>query len=306
MKEVFKGVSLSFDEQVDLLISRGLKVADREYVRHILENVSYSRLKGYMVPFMVSGEQQMFKPGTTFEDFYSIYGFDRRFRELIFHELEKVEISIRARIGFASTEEDGGYWFINEKYFANPKRHKYILRHLSDDVEQSDNDAIKRFRAKYSNEFPPCWMTLEAASMGTLSVIYDALIPGKMKDEIAAYYGLRPEIFGSWLRHLVYIRNVCAHHNRLWNNSLDRGAAIPSAKNGLLDPTRPFPPQDRRLDGKRQKVYTTLCVIKYLQDTIKPTNTFAKRLRELLDNYPQIDCSQMGFPPGWDKIPFWR
>lgn len=297
-RSLFSGEAISFEDQVRLLESQGLIIEDRSKTIHILQNVSYSRLKAYMVPFMEERTPRRFIPGTTFDLVYSVYGFDRRLRELIFHELEKVEISIRARIGYASSGAEAGYWFLHPEYFISKRKHEYILRHLGDEIKRSSVDAIKRFHEKYSNDFPPCWITLEAASMGTLSFIYDALAPGKMKDDIALYYGVDAGVFASWLRHLVYIRNVCAHHNRLWNNSLDRGAAIPDVPG--------FPRQVNRIGDRRQKVYTTLCVIKFLQDTVKPDNSFALRLKTLLKNYPQIDSALMGFPDGWQSHKFWN
>ncbi len=300
----FKDRAISFDEQIALLESQGLRIEDRAKALQILQNISYSRLKSYFVPLMEDPYSDKFKPGATFDRAYAIYGFDRRLRELIFHELEKVEISIRARFGYAMSGEEAGFWYTNPEYFSSKSHHAYILRHLTDEVRRSDNDSIQRFYRKYSNPLPPCWLALEASSMGTLSNLYDALRPGSLKDRIAAYYGLTAKTFSSWLNHLVYIRNVCAHHNRLWNKTLVTGAAV--------DDIPGFPVQGRQpgdvdIPGQkpRQYVYTTLCVIKYLQNRVKPTNSFASRLKNLIDCYPCIDTAQMGFPAEWREAPFW-
>ncbi|MBS7302112.1 MAG: Abi family protein, partial [Bacteroidales bacterium] len=262
-KPEFHGRALDFEEQIELLRNQGSIINDERRALSILNNVSYARLKTYMVPLMLDRKAHKFREGASFEDAYTLYGFDRRLRELIFHEMEKVEISVRTRIGYASAGSEAGYWFMNPDWFRDEREHRDILRRLSSEVERADNDAIKRFRLKYSNPLPPCWLTLEATSMGTLSTIYDQMRYSPLKKGIADYYGLSVEDFSSWLNHLVYIRNRCAHHNRLWNKTLTSPANCP------LRPSFPSPKQS---EFSRTHVYMTLCVIKYLQNTVKPEN----------------------------------
>lgn len=306
MKPVYRERALSIDEIIDMLERQGLTVEDRDRAHHVLENVSYSRLRSYLVPLMTNRYSHQFKPGTTFEMSYALYGFDRRLRELVFHEMEKIEISIRTHIAYASNGSEGGYWFTNPEHFRNKSSHGYLLRKIKSDVEHSDNDAIVEFRQKYSNEFPPCWLTLEATSMGTLSVIYEEMEAGEIKSRIASYYGLDVVTFNSWLKHMVYIRNYCAHHNRLWNKHLTHRAVLPALdrRGCVVGPGRKlFANVDEKSVGT---VYLTLCIIKFLQNTVKPENTFARRVRSLIDNFPVIDPSLMGFPAGWKEDPFWK
>ena len=296
-KLTYSGRALTFEEQVDLLESRGLKVEDRSRALHILRNISYSRLRSYLVPLMEDRKTGKFKPGVKFEQSYIYYGFDRRLRELIFHELEKIEISIRASMAYASSEDNDGYWYLDPVYFRNPSRHSKILRRIESELERSDNDAIVRFREKYDNPFPPCWLMMEATSMGMLSTIYSELKPGGLRRKIASYYSLSDTVFSSWLHHLVYVRNACAHHSRLWNKTLSIRPVVPERTG------KPFP-QIRQ--GSASHVYFTLCIIKYLQNTVKPENTFTQRLVSLLDNYPAVDQSLMGFPSGWRSDVLWK
>lgn len=293
----FHGSALSFEDQIKLLKSQGLRIPDEKKAMRVLQNVSYSRLKSYLVPFMEDRVTHRFKEGTTMDDVYALYGFDRRLRELIFHEMEKIEISIRARIAYASSSDDSGYWYMNPDYFRSKGEHREIMRHLTSEVQRSDNDAIKRFYLKYSNPLPPCWLALEATSMGTLASLFAAMKPGILRIKIAGHYGVSDTVFISWLHHLVYIRNMCAHHNRLWNKTLSVPALVPDAHRGLFPEQQP---------DASDHVYLTLCVIKYLQNTVKPTNTFAQRLKNLIQNYPVANPALMGFPEGWEEDPFWQ
>lgn len=297
MKSFFQGEAYTIEEILGMLESQGLVIEDRDRATHVLNNVSYSRLKNYMTALMSDRGSHRFRAGATFENAYALYGFDRRLRELIFHEMEKIEISIRTRIAYASNGSEKGYWFLNQEYFKSEGSHQRILRHLKYELERSDNEAILNFRNKYSNEFPPSWILLEAASMGTLYNIFDELGSEKMRENIASYYGMSPHTFSSWVHHLVSIRNHCAHHNRMWNIAPPVKAGLPQ---GL---TRPFP--DVR-DKDRYHIYLTFCILKYFQDAVKPSNSFAQRLKMLINNFPMIDARDMGFPQNWQEQSFWK
>ena len=297
LKTEFHGSALSFEDQIKLLKSQGLIINDEKKALRVLQNISYSRFKSYLVPLMEDRATHRFKEGATMNQAYALYGFDRRLRELIFHEMEKIEVSIRARMGYLSSSDDSGYWFMNPDYFRSKGEHREIMRHLTSEVLRSDNDAIKRFYQKYSNPLPPCWLALEATSMGTLSSLYAAMKPGPLRQKIAAHYGVSDTVFISWLQHLVYIRNMCAHHNRLWNKTLSVCALVPESRRSLFPEQKP---------DAAEHVYLTLCIIKFLQNTVKPENTFAQRLKTLIHNYPVADPALMGFPEDWEQDPFWQ
>lgn len=297
MKPFYQGEAYSHDQILALLRSRGLRIDDEKRARQILTNVSYTRLYNYMMALTESGDHRRFRPGTSFEQVYALYGFDRRLRELIFHELEKIEISIRTHIAFACNGRERGYWFLNPVYFRTERSHRNILRHIKAEIERSDNEAILKFKARYADEFPPSWITLEAVSMGTLNIIYSSLGDESVRRRISGYYGLDPDTLTSWISHLVAVRNSCAHHNRVWNSTPSVKAAIP------LSTAKPFP---RFGEQDRNGIYLTLCIIKYLQNSIKPSNSFGCRLKALINNFKMIDPALMGFPKAWDSMGFWQ
>lgn len=297
LRTLYESEAYSHDDIISLLKSQGLIIDDEKRVRHILTNVSYTRLKNYLMALTEEGKPRRFKPGASFEQAYALYGFDRRLRELIFHEMEKIEISIRTHIAYASNGSEKGYWYTNPAHFKTPKSHGHLMRHIMQELERSDNEAVLNFRKKYKNDFPPSWVAFEALSMGTLTRIYEGMNDDTMRRRISDYYGLSPEVFTSWIRHLVAIRNSCAHHNRVWNSPPPVRAVIP------VSTAHPFPAM-REQD--KEHIYFTLCIIKYLQNTVKPANTFAGRLKTLIGNFKVIKPTAMGFPPGWESSSFWQ
>jgi abortive infection bacteriophage resistance protein len=151
---------------------------------------------------------------------------------------------------------------------------------------------IREHYKKYheDNRRPPAWKSLEVASFGLLSKLYGNLKPGvKSKDMIAQELGTVNHTFlKSWLQSISQIRNVCAHHGRLWNKNL------PGRPKLMPHPPSPWvlevPPASRH-----HMLYVHLCCIKYLLDAISPGHKFAQRLRTLFDSYRSVDPNALGF-----------
>ena len=285
---------ISVEDQIQLLKSEGLSFQKEGQALHLLQNISMFRMKSYLKPFRQRNSRQ-FKEGSTFEEAYNIYKFDAELRKMICSELEKIEVSIRTQLSLIMGNAEGIYWFENPSNFRAIIHHSYLLRKLSEELHRSDDDAIVAFIQNYSNPFPPSWMTFEVSSFGTLSMMYRWLKAGQTRRQVARFYGLSDSVMESWLHTIVYVRNICAHHSRLWNRKLSINAIIPRS-------TRlPF----ITIKKKKKRVYYVLSIILYFLQTVNPNNTFSNRFKILLSKYPQIDTSAMGFPPFWQEETLW-
>lgn len=288
---------ISFSDQIALLKQRGLSFTDENKALHLLQNISYYRLSGYWYPLLADKENHRFKPGSTFEAAYTIYKFDGELRKLIITELEKIEVAVRTQVAYILSSQYHGYWFADSSLFNNPVRHAKILSKMDEEYQRSDEEFVTAFKAKYSDPFPPSWITMEITSFGTLSILYNNLLPGRAKRHIANYFGLPDTVFASWLHSIVYIRNICAHHCRLWNKTLSIRPLMPRS------PRKPF--VTLPANGTRQ-VYFILSMIVYLLDIINPNHSFVTRLKDLLDRYPSMDVRAMGFPANWENEDLWK
>ena len=288
---------ISFSDQIALLKQRGLSFTDENKALHLLQNISYYRLSGYWYPLLADKENHRFKPASTFEAAYTIYKFDSELRKLIITELEKIEVAVRTQVAYILSSQYNGYWFADSSLFNNPVRHAKILSKIDEEYQRSDEEFVTAFKAKYSNPFPPSWITMEITSFGTLSILYNNLLPGRAKRNIANYFGLPDTVFASWLHSIVYIRNICAHHCRLWNKALSIRPLMPRS------PRKPF--VTLPANGTRQ-VYFKLSMIVYLLDIINPNHSFVTRFKDLLNRYPSIDVRAMGFPANWENEDIWK
>lgn len=286
---------ISVADQIRLLKSEGLYFSNENKARHILDNISFFRMKSYLRPFRQPHLRQ-FKKGASFEDAYSLYKFDSALRKMICSELEKIEVSIRTQLSLIMGDEAGIYWFEKPDNFRNYNRHAILLNNLQTELQRSDDDDIVSFRQRYSNKFPPSWMTFEISSFGTLSMMYRWLNAGHARRKIARFYGLTDTVMESWLHSIVYVRNICAHHSRLWNRRLSINALIPRNTN------LPF----INIPNDTKKVYYILSIILYFLQAVNPQNTFAARFKSLLIEYPGVDISAMGFPKNWKDEGIWQ
>jgi abortive infection bacteriophage resistance protein len=155
----------------------------------------------------------------------------------------------------------------------------------------------KAFQTKYTNPLPPSWMMLEITSFGALSMIYKNLKPCREKREIANHFGLSDTVFETWMHSIAYLRNVCAHHTRLWNRAMS------------IRPQMPRKPRKQWLnevDIQNNRSYFMLSMIRFLLQTVNPSNTFNLKIKSLLTSYPNVDIEALNFPSSWENEPLWK
>lgn len=307
---------LTYQAQIDLLKSRGVVFADEAKAKYQLANVSYFRLSAYMFPFKknIGGKiDHKFRDGTTWENIYDMYVFDRKLRLLVFDAIEKIEVAIRTQMVYILSHRYGSHWQDDETIY-KPKRtirlndgtekeiniYRDIQKHINEQLHNNHTEPfIEYYREKYDHPVnPPSWMCVEVMYFNQLSRIYSNLEKRSDRAEIARSFDLPPDDFTSWLHTLNYVRNICAHHARLWNRDLK---IVPSmlrfskTKIWISNPA----------SVKRSKIYYFLCMINYILQTVNVNSTFKLRLKELLKEYkPRI--SAMGFPENWQEEKIWQ
>ena len=130
-----------------------------------------------------------------------------------------------------------------------------------------------------------------------MSILYSNLKGGRCRRQIAKYFGVADTIMVSWLHTITYVRNICAHHSRLWNKTFGITPMMPRRT------TFPFVTLPTK---GTQHVYFVLCMIQYLLNIINPSNTFRNKINVLLEEYPNIDIVAMGFPENWKEQLLWK
>ena len=297
--KVYDKPALTYQEQLDQLISRGLIVENHKKAIHLLENLSYYRLSGYLYPMLDEPKSDhKFKPDSTFENAFKVYCFDRELKQLISRDIEKIEVSFRAKLTYVLSHKYDAFWYTHERLFKNAESQRVSLDTTYGMVNESTEDFALKYRKNYVNTYLPSWMALEIVTFTHLSKLYSNLRDSSAKSEIASFYGLHTPILENWLLILTYTRNTCAHHSRFWNRNLSYKASNFKKK---------LPYSWIEVNGiPKNSSYMYICIIKYLLDRINPNNTFKNRLVELFHKYDNIDIHKaMSFTEDWETQPLW-
>ncbi|WP_390596457.1 Abi family protein [Bacteroides sp. f07] len=298
MKTSFAKPYSSPEQIVQVLKSRGMLIKDEHKVENYLMNIGYHRLSAYIYPFYKSPKSELvLKEGTTFEQVLTLYRFDKKLRLLLFNEIEKIEVAIRSVLANVGCQELGDkFWITKPEYFANADKFNQTLAIIDKELASSKEDYIEDFRQNFIEDYPPAWMITEVLSFGNLNYIYSNIASNQLMKRIASYFGLKPQVFVSWLTVLANLRNMCCHHARVWNRDFMLNPAEPKkTKNAWIDTSK----------ADKKRIYYRLCIIRYFLSSVSPNNNFNEKLSELLTDFPSIDIAAMGFDCDWKNTSLW-
>lgn len=290
---------LSHSGQVSQLVSRGLVVADKVAVESLLAHVNYYRFSGYCLAFEQSRHQ--FIPACTFEQIRAAYEFDMALRDLATEALEIVEVDFRAVTAYEFGRRHGAFGHVDPaRFHFSTALHQQWIDRLREEADRSSELFIQHYRRTYT-EFPdmPIWMAMEVMSFGGLSKMYSGMDRADQRP-IAQRYSLQPADLSRILHHFVYVRNLCAHHSRLW----DRVWSIkPSLPKGRVWQPPHLPANDR--------LFATLLLLVYLLKQCAQASPTASGWRDRVFAHLQIPPNApramqlMGMPSQWADHSLW-
>ncbi len=228
-KKTFK----TLDEQIDILKSRGLVITDIEKTKDILLRENYFFINGYRHLFMKSFKDTNFIPGTTFEELYSMFVFDRKVRNIFFKNLLIIENNIKSLISYELSKNFG----FKEKDYLNPNnfsKDPMKIRQVHDvlnkikrqiRVNGKQHSATMHYITNYG--YIPLWILVKVLSFGIVSELYNILNIENQKS-IASIYKIDTETLGIYLTILSNYRNLCAHEDILYDHRTQK--EIPDCK----------------------------------------------------------------------------
>ena len=167
---------------------------------------------------------------------------------------------------------------------------------------RSKEEFVGHYKQKYGLPLP-IWVSVELWEFGMLSTFYQGMTVND-KSVIAIKHGVPDwRVMESWLRALNFVRNVAAHHSRLWNKNLVDQPKMPFKGDiTAFDPIIGIPSIGARL-------YAVICILMHFMQKLSPNSSWQKRIKVLLDGFPVMDnlcLADMGFPHDWQSHDFWR
>lgn len=280
-----------------------------------LERIGYYRLSGYWRPLQLQSAAvatgDAFKPNVEFNQVIGLYVFDKKLRLLMLDGIERIEVALRCDIalllGKLSPIAHREKRYLHPRFavqIAPPKTvpdHHDWLAKLDKVARRPGEDITKHFNATYRPHLP-LWMAIELWDFGMLSVFLSGM---RHPDQglISQLYALpRAELLTSWVRSINLVRNICAHHGRLWNRPI-----VDQPKPPQLGEAPSLDHLSHDFHAQR-RLYAVAACIRYLLRRINPSTTWGARLAELMETFPSapgISTLQMGFPSDWQNHSLW-
>lgn len=304
IRKKFTKPALSVDDQLVKLIARGMVAPDPAKAKHYLHQIGYYRLSGYTLPFQKGGDasnKHSFTVPVEFDVILDRYVFDRKLRLILMDAIERIEVSLRASLSNSIAQRHTPHWYLNAALFDASYDHPKLIDEIKfqighnaktqGQIEKRDVYIRHYYDTYYDPDMPPSWMVFEAISFGVISKIFENLYKSETT-QVCLPVNVNHDTLSSWMHAISYVRNLCAHHKRVWNKTLTIKPAIARK-------------HKTKFHGN-SKIYGVFVVIQILLEQVAPDNAWAERVSDLLNEHPNIPIDSMGFPDDWRQKSFWK
>ncbi len=306
MEKTFKTI----DEQIELLQNKNLYIEDKEIAKEILlKNNYYYLINGYKDLFLnKNSKTESFHNGTTLEEVYSLYEFDRKIKIIFLEYILLIERKIDTYIAYEFSKNYGHKNYLILENFNNIRKNKELINKFLNDINseishqyKNSNKMITHYLDTY--KYIPLWVLMRILSFGKVSKFY-SFMKQKEQNIIAKKFNIRSETLKTYLMNLGNVRNICAHDEKLYDIILTKRIGITEYHRKM-----------KLIDEKVKMVYATrdlfsiVIALKLLLEEeqfrefytkiIKSINMLEKELKTIsIDNV----LYKMGFPKNYKKL----
>lgn len=309
------------EEQLSLLKSRGLAIEDEDRALRLLGRLGYYRLAGYFYPLRKTrpvgepGRLDEFMDGASFELVVQLSEFDKTLRLLALDGIEALEVAVRVAVAYHLGKIDAEAHLkpalLDTRFVKGPKSRRpgertpydHWLARFQKACADSKDEFVKHHREIYGGRMP-LWVAIEIWDYGLLSRFFGGL-QYRDRNRIAQSFGnLDGEVLASWLRMLNFVRNVAAHHSRLWNRTLPDLPRLPS-----IERCRQLEILHENKRLVENKLFAAFTCLRFLLKQIDPESTWHHRVGEHIASFPKTELLSIrsaGFVDGWRESSPWR
>lgn len=314
------------------LQAQGLVIGDVNKASDTLGRINYFRFRGYLYPYLdlvnipAAPAPKRFQAGATFEQALEIYSFDEGLKRLIFNLLPDIEVALRTVLDATMCQSAGhGFWYLDPVWFKKGQHPNRVINSLSSSFCDSSEKYARHFRDTYFNNesgiykhLPPFWVLFEMSTLGQLNEFYANLsdkapgfpattLPCNTELDKMAKNWMGADKYSdlcSWVKMLRAVRNICAHHGRLWNKNI-------LAPHGIINKvSTPFPPvHPGSTTPKLNTVYAALIVLRLMSRKLGIDDRIKIGLLGLLATHPEANLPTklfaMGMPANWHQDTVW-
>lgn len=299
----------TLDEQIEILKNKGLTITDYDHTKETLLRENYFFINGYRSPFFQPGTKK-FIEGTTFEELYSLFTFDRYFRNILFKNILIVENNYKSIFSYVLSKKYGykEKEYLNVKNFGNKKEQHRQINDLIRKIKRQIriNGTQHAATSHYINNYGyiPMWVGIKVLSFGLVSECF-SILREVDREEISSYYNnINTETLEDYLNVVSNYRNICAHEDILFNHRTQKD--LPETKyHNLLN----IPKLDGEYIYGMHDIFALIIILKHL---LTPTdfkmmmNEVNYEIEWLSQKLKSINISKvlyrMGFPSNYKDI----
>ena len=254
----------TIDEQIDILVSKGLIIEDIDEAKEILLRENYFFINGYRILLMNSYSDKKFVVGSTFRELYSIFLFDRYFRNILFKNIMIIENQLKSVISYQLSKKYGYHDkdYLNPKNFIQDKDKSRRVRDLIDKMKRQIriNGSHHMATLHYMNNYGyiPLWVLVKVLSFGIVCELFAIL---KREDQLAVadVFGVTPEYLENFLPILANYRNLCAHEDVVYEHKTEK-----SILNNKYHELLHIPRMDDEYIYGKNDVFSMMIILKFM------------------------------------------
>lgn len=308
----------TYEEQLKILESRGLIIQDRDFaMQKLKEENYYNIINGYKDLFLIKGAKDQFISGTTFEEIYALYDFDRVLKNILFKPILEVENILRSLIAYNFSEKYGNDNYLKIDNFetlknsgCTPKKYEERINKIQELLSKLQSDIAYNISKKaYMNHyiltygFVPLWVLVNCLTLGRLSQFY-SLMNQNIRQKVSMNWNVLNTDLDQYIKNLAYYRNLCAHDERLFNAKNNQ-----SIGDTIYHQQLNIPKINGRYIMGKDDIFSLIITLKILlpkEDFKTMCNKIEGRLRSLSQKLTVINISKvkecMGIPTNWISI----
>mgnify|MGYP000999250977 CR=1 FL=1 len=220
----------SYRQQINILRSRGMvigKGSQGSRAMRILERENYYNvINGYKELFLASPAtptaDEVYKAGTTFDEVYALYTFDRELRNIYLKNLLKLENTFKTVIAHEFSNKYGHDNYLKLENFDTSNAHNISnsIKLIGDIQQEIARQMSKHHQVvtHYMTEhgYIPLWVLVNVLTFGKIENFYKNM---KSTDKItvAKRFNLQPDELAKFMHMLALARNKCAHDERFFD-----------------------------------------------------------------------------------------
>lgn len=283
------------------LIQNGLQGISETELTEIFQSINYYKLRGYTYPYQNNSvPDSPFFPNVQWSYIWNDYILDIKLRTLLFSSISFIETALKTRMTLVSLTK-GILWYKDNHLFRSQQNFSADLAYLQNDWERASEEFKNHYIATYpESPEPPAWMIFETSSFGPISKFFRNMKPQlPEKESICNYFGFSKadaDKLANWFQTINIVRNICAHHGRLYSRQLTTAPCFITPQKGKWVSAW----------ANSNRIYAPICIVKNFLDICSPNNKFTAEMKDIMKIVRPEQLPSMGFPRDWETEPLFN